>query len=257
MRIYVGLKEYFTAGEPELSSFRADAGRPVLQNVHTIGVAEGASLKGPFTHIEDVKLKSRDVNYIEVNAYKDPSNWFQLSFKDPDGKVLATSEPLVSEVTGGIIDIIRADLGDTNLDSPAFTDAEYMQKIRLAMRRYRGERNLTFIEEEDYTVIALLTRIDICNIIAFDHAKYYALQAPEAQLDKSQVMNHYLEVARALEEYWNRLKVDLGLDSGGRNSDNIISELPAPQVATATRMSFRAGRLITSTDPKYRPNRFI
>lgn len=255
MRVYVGLKDYFV-GQQEQSTFRAETGRPQLQDVHSVDVAECTSLKGTYVFIENVKITAQDQNYIDVFKHKDPSNWFQLTFKKPDGAVIAVTEPLVSEIIGTTLDTIRADIGDTNLDSPAFTDEEYMNKIRLAMRRYKGEKNLSFVEDEDYTVLALLTRIDLANIIAFDHAKYFQLQAPEAQLDKSQVMNHYLEVARGLEEYWGRIKKDLGLDSGGRNASGVISEMPMPNVVTATRMSFRAGRLIRNTDPIYHTNRF-
>jgi hypothetical protein len=255
VRIYVGLKDYFS-GSPDLDSFRATSGRPVLQDVHSVDVAECASLKGTYIFREKVKIAAQDQNYIEVFKHHDPANWFQLTFKKADDTTIATTEPLVSEVVGTVIDTIRADIGDTDLQDPAFSDEEYMQKIRFAMRRYKGEKNLSFIEEEDYPVIALLTRIDIANIIAYDHAKYFALQAPEAQLDKSQVMNHYLQVAQGLEEYWAKIKRDLGLGSGGRNSDSIITELPSPNVVTATRMSFRAGRIISNTDPRKILNRF-
>jgi hypothetical protein len=256
VRIYVGLKEYFKQDIPA-ESFRNDVERPSLRNIHSINVLEGTSLDGTFTKVETVKLAAQAVDYIEVHMYRDPADWFKLEFIDPEGKVLATTEPLVSEIVGSIVDKVRFDIGDTNLDDPAFTDAEFLQKIRLAVRRYKGEKNLSMITEDDLPVIGLLTRIDIASTIAYDHAKYFALQAPEAQLDKSQIMNHYFEVVTRLEEYWAKLKGDLGLGSGGRNDANIISEMPAPNVVTVSRVSMRSGRRVTTTQPILRPYRFI
>lgn len=249
IRIYCGLKDYYSTDAP-ISAPTTMSDRspgPEILDIHSVKVLEGLSLNGTYSEIETLKIDARQTNFVSVSQYQSPANWFKLVFVDPDGAELATTDPLVAEEIGTIVDDVRAEIGDTDSDNPAFSDDEYLRRVRLAMRRYKGEKNLSYIEEQDIPVIALLVRADICRVIAYDHAKYYALAAATAQLDKWQIGEHYLRVAQELEAYWDRLKVDLGLSSGGVNNDGIITEMPAINVATATRYSKSVGGNVYSS----------
>lgn len=140
-----------------------------------------------------------------------------------------------------IIDEVRTWIGDLNLEDPAFTDEQYIQMIKFALIQYKGESNLLRINEQDKFLIQLLVRESISLNLAHDYAKYYKLTAPGAELDKSEISRHYIEVARALREQYQAYSQRLNLESGGYNDQGIINRMPSFDVVNLKRKSYITG----------------
>ena len=145
--------------------------------------------------------------------------------------------PIVPEEIQSILDDIRMHMGDTDLENPAWKDREYVQHIRFALRQFKGSANIAKIRDEDIVPIVLICRIAFANILSYDHAKYYALQAPGVTLDKSQIHSHYSQVARDLQESYDNIAKRLGLDAGGQNEKNVITTMPKPMEGETIRWS--------------------
>lgn len=232
---------------------------PKLQipdNIHSIEIRESDSFNGVYTTIDTVRIPTAERGgYIETwNASEEWFHkWYQIQFisdpaVDPVTKY-ATSEPIVPESTAEIVDSIRDWLGDTDLNAPAWSDIEYIQSIRFALRQLKGERNAGNIQEWDIVPLQLLVREIYANAIAYDHARYYQLQAPAATLDKSQIMAHYLQVAADCRAQYDAYSKRLNMESGGYNDDQVISQMPAPNVVNMKRFSRNTGLEVNSIGP--------
>jgi hypothetical protein len=250
-RFYLGdFQQYFRDKETQSST-----------RFYKIHLMEGSGYDSGYVHIDTI-FPTPGKEFVETTKVSDDflNKWYRFEFfgKSEDEKdfKLGVSEPTVPEDLGSILDDVRGMLGDTNIASPAFSDREYINSIRFALKQYKGDKNFTNIREEDIIPIQLLVRIEFCMIIAYDHAQYYALQAPSASLDKSQIMNHYLEMARSLENHYDSIANRLGISSGGKNNDGIIHEMPAPNVGNMKRFSATSGLFVDNIEPSkyYRRN---
>ena len=213
-----------------------------FRNIQSIRLLEGDSYDGDYTPIYTTRVNTGTKYIIAENLSDDflTSKWYRLEYLAPpneDGTedLIARTNGVVPEVLAEIVDDTRSWLGDTDTDSPAWTDKEYVQAIRFALKQYKGEENLTFISDDDVVPIQHLVRENFSMAIAYDHAKYYALQAPTASLDKSQIMSHYLEVVSGLREQYNAYSTRLNLNSGGYN-DCLLYTSPSPRDRQKSRM---------------------
>lgn len=144
---------------------------------------------------------------------------------------------LIPDVLTKIIDQVRNWIGDLNLEDPAYTDEQYIQFIKFALMQYKGETNLLKVREEDVYLIQLLVRESIALNLAHDFAKYYKLSAPGAELDKSEISRHYIDVARSIREQYEAYEKRLNLKSGGYNEYGIINKMPSYEVNSIRRKS--------------------
>jgi hypothetical protein len=134
---------------------------------------------------------------------------------------------------------------------PAWTDLEYMQSIRFALKQHKGTTNLSQINEEDWLPLQLLVRSHFSNIIAYDHAKYYRLQVATASMDKSEIQRNYQSYAQEADRAYAQISNRLNLDSGGYGTDGVINQMPAPNVTEITRLSRTTGLHVQSSRPTY------
>lgn len=242
------------------------------QDLKFIRVSESDSFDGTYTVIDTVQI-----NFGELYIYSDGASddylyrWYKLEFiSDPNAvnpdtglpveapHIYGTTDAVVPETVACIVDDIREWLGDTDLTNPAWPDKHYVHTIRFAIKQHKGEKNLTFIGDEDTVPIQILVRQEYALAIAYDHAKYYKLEAPAATLDKSQIMTHYLEMVKALDEHYREISRRLNLDGGGYDDRNIITQLPAPNVVDAIRFSRTTGTRVKGIFPsKYRRQEYF
>jgi hypothetical protein len=223
----------------------------------------------PIDHIELQESDNYDRGYVTIDSYPASTKseflttlkasdqwinkWYRIlwvSSGDPQQfvnsetqqHVFGDSGPIAPEEIQSVVDDIRKQMGDTNLDSPAWTDREYVIQIRFALKQYKGTANIAVIRDEDIAPITLLCRAAFANILSYDYAKYYALQAPGVTLDKSQIHSHYSQVARDLEDSYQKIATRLGRDAGGQNDRGQITTMPAPlEGETAVWSNFRNG----------------
>lgn len=214
---------------------------------HSIEVYELASPKDVGTLIDTVRV-TPGVDYIETEEATSQYSWFKLRIKNADSTAFSDALPVLGEKAFEKIYSIREAVNDTNLENPAFSDVEIMNKIRLSAMRLNAIKNISSIAERFWPIIELLVRIDICNVLAFDFAKYLKLEIPGGPtLSKDELYKHYIEVAKALEEYYSKIKADAeGEISGAGDGDTSIG---AVTVSDATRMSYETGLEETSLDP--------
>lgn len=179
-------------------------------------------LKNTITEVEfkDFISNRRDVELYDFNV-----NW------------VCEINHIIPDVVTKVIDDVRSWIGDLNLSDPAFTDEQYIQFIKFALMQYKGETNLLKVKQEDIFLIQLLVRESIALNLAHDFAKYYKLSAPGAELDKSEISRHYLDVARGIREQYDAYERRLNLKSGGYNEYGIINKMPSYDVHNVRRKS--------------------
>lgn len=168
-------------------------------------VYEGESRDGSYQQVDVVEF-SPTVSYVEFATFIDIAHWFKLSFIDSAGVESELSAPTLAEEMDSIITKIREELHDTNLDSPAFSDAEYITSIRAAAKTHGGYINLIDVPEGDWEYVSILVRINFCYKLANDNAKYYHLQLPNGlALSKNERVAQYVSIAESLQKYYNEL----------------------------------------------------
>lgn len=260
VKFYTGnLRKYAKDGEdtkfsdPEVHDLGDVTNR---RDMHSIRVYESNSFDGDSTLIDTIKIAPGAEEIWAENASDDfIHKWYRLEFvSDPslpeaDITVFGRTEPIVPEQLYSIVDDVREWLGDTDLGSPAWPDKHYIQNIRFAVKQYKGEENLTFLKESDIIPIQLLVREIYALAIAYDHGKYYQLQAPAATLDKSQIMTHYLQIVEALRAQYAAIEKRLNLEGGGVDNDGIINQMPSINCQDASRYSVTAGKTVTNIKP--------
>lgn len=234
----------------DITDFATDAGTKAGKPLHSVNILEGPEFQGTFTVIETIQF-DRMSQFVTTTKAADNYTqlWYRLQFiGDPAVSpvvVLGTTEPILPEIITDMIDEIRAWIGDTNLEEPAWTDSQYLQELRFALKQYKGDKNLTFLRDEDWVPIQLLVRESFAANIAYDTAKYYALQNPTAQLDMSQISVHYTNVARLIKEQYTSYAQRLNMQSGGYDEHNIVKQMPGINIVTAARYSHTLGRTVT------------
>lgn len=244
----------------DIKDFEKEFSTKSPNGLHSIRVLESDTFDGNYVTIDTQKVNPSAQYIITDRAADDFTfKWYRLEFiGDPAANPVVSygkSEPIVPEVIATIIDDVRSWLGDTDLTKPAWLDSEYVQMIRFSFLQYKGERNLTFIRDEDVYAIQLLVREACASTIAYDHAKYYLLQTPSAQLDKGQISVHYNAVAAAIRDQYTAYERRLNRQSGGYNEDGVITQMPAPLVTDAVRFSRTGGFRVRGIDPSVAPAR--
>lgn len=231
--------------------------------VQAVQILESASYADNYQVIETKSIEA-GMDYIETwNASDEFLNrWYRLQFigdplDDPIVK-FGVTEPVFPEVINDIIDNVREYFGDTNLDNPAWTDKEYLQAIKFALRQWKGEKNVRFIHDEDVIPIVLLVKEQFANIIAYDHSKYYQLNnGSGASLDKAQIAQNYREMAATLQAQIRAYTERLNMNSGGYNDEKIITQMPHVKTITASRFSRVTGRRVSRDRQPYRRTNFF
>lgn len=182
-----------------------------------------------------------DLDYIEINRATSEYSWFKLTILDRKGKKLESKSAILGEKTSVKINQIRESIKDTSKTAPAFSDDELMNKMRLAAMRLNNIHNLSSIPDKFWPIIELLVRIDVCNVLAFDYAKYLKLEIPGGpSLSREELYEHYINVADSLQKYYGHIKKDSGreIDKAG---DGDGANISAIQVSNATRLSYETG----------------
>ncbi len=212
-----------------------------------------------FKKIDTLKEFQPTKDYIEVNVSDDYFNrWYKFAYastidafpENETEKLYGYSDITFPEVIGTVILELRDFLGDTSEEETkqAFTDREYMKMLRSALVQFKGDESFSEIHERDFIPLKILVQIDCAMEIAYNHAKYYALESPGAKLDKSQIMDHYLRVASQLNENYDKISSRTNRGAGGYNDQKIITQMPGVKVVDALRYSSVSGRFVKLQD---------
>lgn len=251
LRFYIG-NEFLT----DFSTRRDNA-------VQAVQILESVSYGDNYQVIETKSIEP-GMDYIETwNASDEYLNrWYRFQFiGDPLADEITkfgVTDTVLPEILNDIVDKVREYFGDTNLDDPAWTDREYLQAIKFALRQWKGDRNVNSIKEEDVYPITLLVQEQFAATIAYDHSKYYQLNnGSGATLDKSQIAVHYRSQIETLRGLFQSYAQRLNMESGGYNDDKIITQVPHAKMITASRYSRTGGRYVSSEKPPYKRTEFF
>jgi len=192
-----------------------------------------------FFYKDEVLKKRQELTDDEFQFLINQSTLFDL-YDFEKGYVFQVDK-LIPDIITDIIDKVRESIGDLNLDDPAFSDEEYTQMIKFALKQIKGETNLLYIHPDDIELILLLVRESTALKIAYDYAKYYKLTAPGVELDKSEIYRHYLDVANALRASYESYAKRLNLQNGGYNDQGIINQMPSFDVIDMRRKNYISG----------------
>lgn len=145
------------------------------------------------------------------------------------------SDALLGDNVSAIITHVRMALNDTDIYNPAFTDEEYLIKIKEAIRRFKGIEGKVLILESEISVIILLVRISCCYSLAYDHARVYRLELPDdVKLFRGEITEHYLAIAKGLENHYKQLLDDWG----GSGDEGQLTGTPVMEVVQCTKQSY-------------------
>lgn len=250
LRLYVG----------DIGEHLKDRVTGIPLNVHSVRILESKSYSEGYEIIDEIKV-SLSTQYVETgNADFDNLNyWYKLRYiSDPSVTPVtffAETEPLLPEPISNCVNTLREWMGDYDSGKddwiPAWTDPEYLQTIRFALKQHKGTVNLSHINDEDWLPIQLLVRSHFSNIIAYDHAKYYRLQVATATMDKSDIQKNYQSYAMESDRQYKEIASRLNLESGGYGSDGVINQMPAPNIVEMSRLSRTTGLQVFSSRPTY------
>lgn len=200
----------------------------------SIRIYERYTQNGEASFIDEVAFNP-SVDFVETNNANEGYYWFSLSVVNALGEESEKSDSILSDKIYEVIEIIRENLGDINPDSPAFSDDEYILKIREAKRRLSGKNLIDIVDEADISLLILLVRISCCYALAYDYARNSKITLPEGvSLDKGEIVKHYLDIAKALENQFAKIKEEW-VNSDGTG---ITSNVPAGEVLTTTRVNY-------------------
>lgn len=199
------------------------------------------------TSIDTVRINPHK-DYVETDKIVSEFSWFKLVIKNEAGdKKLEANVPILSERTQLRVNQIREAVRDTNRSDPAFSDNELMQKMRLAGMRLNNIRNLSSVGEKFWPIIELLVRIDVCNVLSFDYAKYLRLEIPGGpSLARDELYTHYINVCESLNKYYEDIKKDAVGEIS--NAGDGVSEGDIT-VSTMTRLSYETGLIERNLEP--------
>lgn len=186
-------------------------------DIQYVRVFSSNTISGSFLHLEDIPYNPFN-NYVDVES---DAYYFKIAFI-VGGKQTELSSAVIPEDIGMIVNIVSTDLGDTNRDEPAFSDDEYVMKIRLAVKVLKGTETVDSLTDSDMDIICKLVMKSCCYVLAYDNARYTKLTLPDGiSLSKGERVKQYLSIVKALEDELNYL---LNSFSGNDVSDfNVIS----------------------------------
>jgi len=203
IRIYFDVKDIETA-------YKELNGDEAVLDIVSFKVYESSSKGGTYKLIDTVPYDSK-LSYVETLFFSDMGNWYKLSYISGDGSESSLSEPTISEEISNLIDNIIIDMQDTDRDNPAFNEEQYISKIRDAYGRLTQEDNLSYLREKHFGMISLLTRISCCYDLAYRNSGNFPIGLPDGiSIDKGARVEHYLSIARGLENQYTQIKNDVG-----------------------------------------------
>jgi len=249
----------FYIGDP--NEYLKDRVYDTIRNIHSIQILESPSANTGFSVIDTIKFNPTS-RYIESSNASEELiyRFYKLQFiQDPalytaEEQVILTSSLIYPEIMSNIVDDVREQIGDTDLDDPAFSDVEYIEAIRFALLQWKGQNNINRIEAVDKPPIVVLVIEHFAIKIMNDHAKYYQLKSPSVELNKWQIGEHYSTVIQTCQQQLDKYAKRLNKENGGYDDDMIISQMPSAKVETVTRFSKTRGISITGRN-KYFPTR--
>lgn len=206
-----------------------------LLDIVSFKVYEGSSQSGTFTLIDTIDYNPQ-YDFIETEGAVSDFNWFKLAYVDSDAIESDQSEAILAEHIYTIIDKVALTLGDINREDEAdmaFTDNEYIMKIKEATRTHTGSNKLEGLDEGEVSMIALLVRISCCYDLAYDSARYSKIGLPDGiSIDKGERVKHYLSIAKQLEDRYAKLK------KGWQDDDGALVGTPYVEVISVTRKPY-------------------
>lgn len=206
-----------------------------------------------FTQIDSIPLAAVDYFETDNAAEAQLHKWYKFEIcSESPYMSFGYTAVILPETLADLIDQIREWIGDTNIEKLVWLDQNLMQMIRFAVKQYKSNMNLTYISEQDVIPTKLLVQKELCIDIAYNHAKYYALTTPQVQLDKSQIMDHYLRVANEIENHYQSISKRLNMESGGYDEKGIINNMPSPKISDATYFDYNLGQFVGQTNNKRR-----
>lgn len=224
---------YFDVGSLE-EAFKEAFGEDAVLDIVSFNVYESSSKDGTFTLVENVDFDPRK-EFVETSQQTSLDFWFRLAWVDSSSVESELSDPTLAENIARIIDSVIAELGDTDRNQPAFTDDEYLSMIRNSYGRISSSPNMVKLAESREYTVALLVRTQACFKLAYRNAGRYPIELPDGlKTDKGKRVDHYLDIAKALEAEWREMKRDFGsVDEEGE-----LTGTPKMQVIDTTRKTF-------------------
>ncbi len=227
------IRIYFDTSSLE-EAFQEEFGEDAVLDIVTFNVYESSSKDGTFALIDNVDFDPRK-GFIETDKQTSLDFWFRLAFIDSQAVESEQSDPTLAENILRIIDNVIGELGDTDRNQPAFSDEEYLSMIRNSFGRISTSPNMVKLAESREYVIALLVRTQACFKLAYRNAGRYPIELPDGlETDKGKRVDHYINLAKALEAQWREMKKDFGsVDEEGE-----LTGTPKMQVLDMTKKTF-------------------
>jgi hypothetical protein len=142
---------------------------------------------------------------------------------------------IVREMNGEsdtILPVLRGLIGDKTSyrSKPRYQDAELDDILKLAVLRHNSHYTLDTLPDDQLTMVCYRAAIDICYEQAARNAPFNILNIQGLQLDRSTVLNNWLQLAQKYQEMY-QIEMTGGLGAQGQI---LYGEL--------TRMSYTTGR---------------
>lgn len=184
-----------------------------ISNVANIRVYTSSSKAGTFTLVDQVVFDPM-YDYVTVSSSRETLllNWFKLSLIDKSGVESVRTGAFVSDSLSRIIAAVREGIGDTG---NAYSDDDYISKIKESLKVHTGSEYVESINESDIGFIIQLVMISCCYDLALDNARYSRITLPDGiSLDKGERVKHYLDIAERLQKRYDTLTGKVKADSG-------------------------------------------
>lgn len=205
---------YFDVAELEKALLEQEP--PVKLDIASFKVYQSTTKNGAYSPIGQIKYDPTK-DFIEVEE-GDPLAWYKLSYITSAAVESELSEPLLGQDVASLIDVVAESLGDVNRtdDSTcAFSDDEYIRKIKAALRRYKKSERISCFLESEWEPLLMLVKISCCYDLAYDNAKFFHIELPEGlKFFKGERTEHYIKLAESLEKAYARLVADVGNEDG-------------------------------------------
>lgn len=189
--------------------------------VASLMIYTSSSKTGTYRFVEKVTFDPL-YDYVTVSSHFENMvlSWFKLSLVDAGGKESARSDAFLSDSTSRLITAVKASLGDTG---GAFTDDEYITRIKEAVKVHFLTETIEELFEADVSFIEMLVKISCCYDLAFDNARYSRITLPDGiSLDKGERVDHYLAIAKQLQARYDSL---MGRIEGADGSRVVVTKL--------------------------------
>ena len=223
---------YFDVAELEKALLAQEP--PVKLDIASFKVYQSVTKNGVYSLVKQIKYDPTK-DFIELDP-ADPLAWYKLAYINSAAVESELSEPLLGQDVASIIDVVAENLGDLNRtdDSTcAFTDDEYIRKIKAALRRYKGTEQVSVFMESEWEPLLMLVKISCCYDLAYDNARFFHIELPEGlKFFKGERTEHYIKLAESLEKAYARLVDDVG------NEDGTNANVATFEVVQCTKKSY-------------------